>query len=76
MDIRVMTFGDNTFDVAIDKGKPFGFLTMGRSGSHILIGTMDAMMTAKGDVWVGFTVLATFYARASSFAYRILRSRS
>ncbi|KAA1469067.1 S-adenosyl-L-methionine-dependent methyltransferase [Dentipellis sp. KUC8613] len=33
MDIRALTFGDSTFDVAIDKG------------------TMDAMMTAKGDVW-------------------------
>ncbi|TFY75556.1 hypothetical protein EWM64_g8455 [Hericium alpestre] len=33
MDIRDLTFGDASFDVAIDKG------------------TMDAMMTAKGDVW-------------------------
>jgi len=33
MDIRDLTFEDETFDVAIDKG------------------AMDAMMTAKGDVW-------------------------
>ncbi|TFK39915.1 S-adenosyl-L-methionine-dependent methyltransferase [Crucibulum laeve] len=33
MDVRNLTFEDNSFDVAIDKG------------------TMDAMMTAKGDVW-------------------------
>lgn len=34
MDVRKLSFDDDTFDVAIDKG------------------TMDAMMTAKGDVWV------------------------
>ena len=34
MDVRDLSFCDETFDVAIDKG------------------TMDAMMTAKGDVWV------------------------
>ncbi|KAG7443556.1 S-adenosyl-L-methionine-dependent methyltransferase [Guyanagaster necrorhizus] len=33
MDVRELEFGDDHFDVAIDKG------------------TMDAMMTAKGDVW-------------------------
>ncbi|KAI0306122.1 S-adenosyl-L-methionine-dependent methyltransferase [Multifurca ochricompacta] len=33
MDIRDLTFEDDSFDVVIDKG------------------TMDAMMTAKGDVW-------------------------
>jgi len=33
MDIRDLTFEDETFDVVIDKG------------------AMDAMMTAKGDVW-------------------------
>ncbi|PFH51871.1 hypothetical protein AMATHDRAFT_74735 [Amanita thiersii Skay4041] len=33
MDVRDLQFGDNTFDIAIDKG------------------TMDAMMTTKGDVW-------------------------
>lgn len=33
MDVRALSFGSDTFDVAIDKG------------------TMDAMMTSKGDVW-------------------------
>jgi len=33
MDVRNLSFQDDSFDVAIDKG------------------TMDAMMTAKGDVW-------------------------
>jgi hypothetical protein len=34
MDIRQLTFPDESFDVVIDKG------------------TMDAMLTTKGDVWV------------------------
>ena len=34
MDVRHLSFDDESFDVAIDKG------------------TMDAMMTVKGDVWV------------------------
>ena len=56
MDVRDMTFDDNTFDIAIDKGESFGFQRC--SGLHIdiRIGTMDAMMTAKGDVWVGSTI--------------------
>ncbi|KAG7098811.1 hypothetical protein E1B28_000716 [Marasmius oreades] len=33
MDVRDVTFADDTFDVVIDKG------------------TMDAMMTVKGDIW-------------------------
>lgn len=52
MDVRELNFDDESFDVAIDKGKlvlnsPIFFL----KASHL--GTMDAMMTAKGDVWVG-----------------------
>ena len=59
MDIRDLTFDDGTFDVAIDQGRRLAFQTVAPLGSHmhIRIGTMDAMMTAKGDVWVRFTVL-------------------
>ena len=28
MDVRDMTFDDNTFDIAIDKGESFGFQTV------------------------------------------------
>ncbi|OBZ72113.1 Methyltransferase-like protein 13 [Grifola frondosa] len=38
MDIRELSFASDTFDVAIDK-------------DHDEPGTMDAMMTTKGDVW-------------------------
>lgn len=38
MDVRDLSFDDESFDVAIDKG------------------TMDAMMTAKGDVWVSLLI--------------------
>ena len=50
MDIRNLEFEDGSFDVAIDKGilSLFGR----RSGSLTCPGTMDAMMTTKGDVWV------------------------
>jgi hypothetical protein len=37
---------------------------------------MDAMMTAKGDVWVGFLFTAISFARTSSPAYRILHNKS
>ncbi|KAF5383780.1 hypothetical protein D9615_003567 [Tricholomella constricta] len=40
MDVRDLQFDDDSFDVALDKG---GFLRN--------LGTMDAMMTSKGDVW-------------------------
>ena len=59
MDIRDLTFDEGTFDIVIDKGKPFRVSNRGPFGlTHdIRIGTMDAMMTAKGDVWVGSIVL-------------------
>ena len=58
MDIRDLKFDDGTFDVAIDQGNHLAFQTVAPLGSHmpIRIGTMDAMMTAKGDVWVGSTI--------------------
>lgn len=49
MDIRDLTFDSETFDVAIDKGKLPVYM-VGISSRRT--GTMDAMMTAKGDVWV------------------------
>jgi hypothetical protein len=51
MDIRNLEFEDDSFDVAIDKGERLN-LVCGRSDSRICTGTMDAMMTTKGDVWV------------------------
>ncbi|KAI0954545.1 hypothetical protein AcW1_006406 [Taiwanofungus camphoratus] len=48
MDIRDLTFDSETFDVAIDKGKLPVYMV---SISSRRTGTMDAMMTAKGDVW-------------------------
>ena len=50
MDIRNLEFEDDSFDVAIDKG--ILSLVGRRSGSLTCPGTMDAMMTTKGDVWV------------------------
>ena len=54
MDIRNLEFEANSFDFAIDKGDHMG-LVVGRSDSLIFPGTMDAMMTTKGDVWVRFS---------------------
>ena len=50
MDIRNLEFEDDSFDVAIDKG--ILSLVGRRSDSLTCPGTMDAMMTTKGDVWV------------------------
>ena len=50
MDIRKLEFEDGGFDVAIDKG--ILSLVGRRSDSLTCPGTMDAMMTTKGDVWV------------------------
>ncbi len=50
MDVRNLSFDDATFDVAIDKGcVVYGSLQ--QFTKDIWAGTMDAMMTAKGDVW-------------------------
>ena len=50
MDIRNLEFEDGSFDVAIDKG--ILNLVGRRSDALTCPGTMDAMMTTKGDVWV------------------------
>jgi hypothetical protein len=51
MDIRNLEFEDDSFDVAIDKGERLSLVRC-RPDSCICQGTMDAMMTTKGDVWV------------------------
>ena len=76
MDVRNLTFEDGTFDIAIDKGKHFPVRFRLTDDMHNFIGTMDAMMTAKGDVWVGFLCITTSLARISSPAYRILHNKS
>lgn len=55
MDIRDLKFDDDTFDVAIDKGPCSSTCTFKDYAYHAsyTLGTMDAMMTAKADVWVG-----------------------
>lgn len=50
MDVRELAFENGTFDVAIDKGIIQNLVNHFLSDLHQ--GTMDAMMTAKGDVWV------------------------
>ena len=51
MDVRDLQFADGTFDVAVDKGnRPFWSHVGSKFSLHK--GTMDAMMTAKGSVWV------------------------
>ncbi len=52
MDVRRLAFETGSFDIAIDKGKSQK-LPFDQRVPHLLYpGTMDAMMTAKGDVWV------------------------
>lgn len=56
MDIRDLKFDDESFDVAIDKGlNKCCWLCVVEQRSNLpslsLVGTMDAMMTAKGSVW-------------------------
>lgn len=56
MDIRDLKFEDSSFDIAIDKGEPLSSARIWRMKSldFTYVGTMDAMMTSKGDVWVTF----------------------
>ncbi len=56
MDIRDLKFADNVFDVAIDKGMHTEcWSTNALETNRRSSGTMDAMMTSKGDVWVSET---------------------
>jgi hypothetical protein len=50
MDVRHLEFEDHSFDVAIDKGTDTSMSVHVIYSTHT--GTMDAMMTSKGDVWV------------------------
>lgn len=52
-DVRELPFDAGIFDVALDKGEPPPLCVL--CGADSLRGTMDAMMTAKGDVWVTTT---------------------
>ena len=54
MDVRELAFENGTFDVAIDKGIIQNLVN--HFLSDLYQGTMDAMMTAKGDVWVQILV--------------------
>jgi hypothetical protein len=87
MDIRNLTFEDGAFDIVIDKGNnnelfPFETRRRGPSGlqyCYAMLGTMDAMMTAKGDVWVGVpSILCNIPLREHPHppAYRILHNKS
>ena len=50
MDVRDLRFADGTFDITVDKSKSVLSLAKNKLRTHK--GTMDAMMTTKGDVWV------------------------
>jgi len=59
MDVRDLKFDADSFDVAIDKGEKSSECR--RCGLTLLLGTMDAMMTAKGDVWVSHMRLVVVF---------------
>lgn len=72
MDVRNLSFEDGTFDVAIDKGS---FALHFEYCNRITMrpGTMDAMMTAKGDVWV--SLCPGHYSFLTRLLQRILPSK-
>lgn len=84
MDIRDLKFVDGSFDVAIDKGDSlrlaFPMITR-QPEADTRAGTMDAMMTAKADVWASLApsltdahaaLLNTYYTRIPpKTSYRI-----
>jgi len=54
MDVRTLAFDDSSFDVAIDKGMARDKLIARKllAKFRAILGTMDAMLAVKGDVWV------------------------
>ncbi|KAF8518977.1 S-adenosyl-L-methionine-dependent methyltransferase [Hysterangium stoloniferum] len=58
MDVRSLTFDNESFDVAIDKG------------------TMDAMMTSKGDVWNPLPQVVENCTKEVDQVIRVLRSQT
>lgn len=50
MDIRDLDFEAESFDIALDKGS-IGSVWRSIPSLICTVGTMDAMMTAKGSVW-------------------------
>lgn len=75
MDIRNLAFELGAFDVAIDKGRERTiFLKDVPLMRRKHVGTMDAMMTAKGDVWVRTFLLHRY--RAHRLLNRIPQKRS
>lgn len=72
-DVRELPFDSGTFDVALDKGRstlPVPVLPF----KHSPPGTMDAMMTKKGDVWVAM-VHTIFLPFLKSTPFRTRQSR-
>lgn len=72
-DVRELPFDDGTFDVALDKGSNTFSIPV-PSFRHPFPGTMDAMMTTKGDVWVAM-VDPTFTLFLKSTRFRTPQSR-
>lgn len=53
MDVRRLTFSEESFDIVIDKGEVVLPVQSLDSNFWVLLdtGTMDAMMAVRGDVW-------------------------